>query len=83
MLGRLEMSVDECIVAYSKLMRDVFSEKVSKIPFTWKGGVKAQFDSRKLRAAIDQVIRESGVGASDAFDGSSSSSSSTGGKCRT
>ncbi|OAL51109.1 FabD/lysophospholipase-like protein [Pyrenochaeta sp. DS3sAY3a] len=83
MLGRLEMSVDECIVAYNKLMKDVFSEKASKIPVTWKGRVKAQFDSRKLRAAVEQVVRESGVGASDAFDQSSKSSSTTGGKCRT
>lgn len=32
MLGRLEMSVDECIVANSDLTETVFGQKLSRIP---------------------------------------------------
>lgn len=61
MLGRLEMSVDECIKAYSELMANVFGMQLSKIPMYWKGKVKPRFDSKKLEEAIKQVIRQSEV----------------------
>jgi hypothetical protein len=41
MLGRLEMDVDECILAYSELLETVFGEKSSRLPFSWKGKTKA------------------------------------------
>jgi hypothetical protein len=46
MLGRLEMDVDECITAYSRLAEAVFGEKLSSFPVNIKGRVKARFDSR-------------------------------------
>lgn len=52
MLGRLEMDVDECIDAYSDLAAAVFGEKLSSIPITVKGDIKARFDLAKLESAI-------------------------------
>ncbi|KAJ6014335.1 Acyl transferase/acyl hydrolase/lysophospholipase [Penicillium herquei] len=65
MLGRLEMDVDECIGAYRELIESVFSEKARKIALDWSGNVKAQYDSQRLRAAIEQVITRSGASPSD------------------
>ena len=60
MLGRLEMNVDQCILAYSELAASVFHEKKSRLPFNIKGKVKAQFDSTKLEQAIRKTIKDSG-----------------------
>jgi hypothetical protein len=49
MLGRLEMSVEECSTAYSDLAADVFGAKLSRLPFGIKGRIKSQFDSAKLK----------------------------------
>ena len=65
MLGRLEMDVAECISAYSKLMESVFREKKRRLPLGWTGGIKAQFDSAKLKTAIQEVITEHGASAED------------------
>ena len=71
MLGRLEMGVDECISAYSKLMESVFEEKSSWLPINWRGRTKAQFDSAKLKDAIEEVITGQGASTTDRFnDGS-------------
>ncbi len=61
MLGRLEMDVDQCIVAYSSLAESVFGEKKSRLQFNIKGKVKAQFDSAKLEKAIRKTIKDSGI----------------------
>lgn len=56
MLGRLEMDIDDCIAAYSDLMKTVFEKKSSHLPFRWTGNTKAQFDSTTLKEAIEKVI---------------------------
>jgi hypothetical protein len=61
MLGRLEMDVDQCILAYSDLAETVFGKKLSHLPFNIQGKVKAQFDSAKLEKAIRKTIRDSGI----------------------
>ena len=61
MLGRLEMDVDQCILAYSGLAEAVFGKKLSRLPFNIKGNVKAQFDSAKLEKEIRKTIRNSGI----------------------
>lgn len=58
MLGRLEMDVDECISAYTKLMGTVFEKKTHSRALSFSGDVQAQFDSNKLRSAIETVIRD-------------------------
>ncbi|THY48275.1 FabD/lysophospholipase-like protein [Aureobasidium pullulans] len=68
MLGRLEMSVDECIKVYSGLIATVFGVQLSKIPMNWKGKVKPRFDSAKLEVAIKQVISQSGLPEDTMFD---------------
>lgn len=65
MLGRLEMDVQECIDAYLELMESVFSEKARTVCVDLSGNVKAQYDSRKLRAAIEHVISGAGFSPSD------------------
>jgi len=68
MLGRLEMDVDACIAAYSELMKAVFKEESGWLPVSWRGNVKARFDSAKLKAAVDDVIASSGASTTDAFN---------------
>jgi hypothetical protein len=68
MLGRFEMDVDECIIAYAKLAEAVFSQKKSRLPFNLKGKVKAQFDSLKLEKAIRDTIKGSGISETDLFN---------------
>ena len=68
MLGRLEMDVDACIVAYSDLMTAVFQDRKSWLPISWTGRVKAQFDSVKLKGAVEGVISGTGASPADAFN---------------
>ena len=68
MLGRLEMDVNECIAAYSKLAAAVFGEKLRRIPVNIRGDVKARFDAAKLEVAIRKVIKDSCVSEDTLFD---------------
>ncbi|EJP60972.1 protein kinase subdomain-containing protein [Beauveria bassiana ARSEF 2860] len=68
MLGRLEMDVDECISTYIDLMKRVFDKKSSWLPVSLGGNVKAQFDSKKLRSAVEQAINQSGASPQDRFN---------------
>ena len=61
MLGRLEMDVDECILAYSDFAAAVFGEKLSRSPVTIKGQIKPRFDSTKLEKAVREVIALAGI----------------------
>lgn len=47
MLGRLEMSVDECIEAYVKLSSKVFNRK-HHCAITVSGKIQARFDTQAL-----------------------------------
>ena len=68
MLGRLEMDVDECIAAYTRLMKTVFEKKSSLLPADWAGKTKARFDSTKLETAIKEVITSQGAKETDLFN---------------
>ena len=68
MLGRLEMDVDDCISAYTNLIKAVFEEKSSWLPVGWMGKTKAQFDSKRLKSAIEEVIRSKGTSTVDLFN---------------
>lgn len=68
MLGRLEMSVDECIDAYSELAADVFGAKLHRLPATFKGGVQSRFDSARLERAIRKVVAQSGASETAMFN---------------
>lgn len=56
MLGRLRMTVDECIQAYDKVGHDAFTPKrrICPIPAEPKGA----FSATALEKAIKQVVRE-------------------------
>ncbi|KAJ5614917.1 FabD/lysophospholipase-like protein [Penicillium hordei] len=67
-LGRLEMDVDECIMAYIKLMKRTFGE-----PSKWGlsslfGKIKPRFDANKLEGAINEVINNCGAKPTDLFN---------------
>jgi hypothetical protein len=54
MLGRLRMSVDECIDAYLLLSDRVFNKKRHRA--TIKGDIQGRFDSEELTRAVKEVI---------------------------
>lgn len=68
MLGRLEMDVDECISAYVELMRTVFEDKLSWLPISGSGKIKARFDTGRLKDAILKVITRHDASETDLFN---------------
>jgi hypothetical protein len=55
MLGRLRMSVEECITAYIELSSRVFQKK-HVTPVTIRGKVKARYSTKELQRAIEDVV---------------------------
>jgi hypothetical protein len=64
MLGRLRMTVDECIDAYVSLSDRVFQKQRHRV--TIKGQVQGRFDSEKLERAIKEIVAKQGL-AEDAL----------------
>jgi hypothetical protein len=56
MLGRLQMTVDDCITAYITLSARVFQKKRHRL--TLKGDVQGRFDSEELERAIKDMVKE-------------------------
>ena len=65
MLGRLEMDVDDCISAYSKLMELVFAKKSNWSLVGWTGVINAQFESTRLKNALEEVFTDQGIPKTD------------------
>ncbi|KAL9607110.1 MAG: hypothetical protein Q9167_007945 [Letrouitia subvulpina] len=59
MLGRLQMTVDECIDAYVLLSDKVFQKQRHRV--TVKGHVQGRFDSNELEKAIREIVVENGL----------------------
>ena len=59
MLGRLRMSVDECIEAYLSLSDRVFQKKRHRV--TIKGNIQGRFDSEELARAVKEVVKGQGL----------------------
>jgi hypothetical protein len=61
MLGRLQMSVDDCISHYRTLSERVFGRRGNPVTNNFKlvMGI-SKFDAAELEAAIKEVIRQSG-----------------------
>ncbi|KIY00391.1 uncharacterized protein Z520_04076 [Fonsecaea multimorphosa CBS 102226] len=55
MLGRLEMTMDECIDAYLSLSDQIFQKNAHRV--TTQGKIQGRFDSNKLEEAIKEVVR--------------------------
>jgi hypothetical protein len=59
MLGRLRMSIDECIDAYLSLSDRIFQKKRHRV--TTKGNIQGRFDSDELARAVKEVIKRQGL----------------------
>lgn len=62
MLGRLEMSVDECIAAYTSLSEDIFAkESKSWTRFNFRGDIRSRFNASRLEKAVMKIIHQAGM----------------------
>jgi hypothetical protein len=68
MLGRLGMDVDECIMAYVRLMKMIFDKPSKRGVSSIFGKIKPQFDANKLEGAISEVINNRGAKPTDLFN---------------
>lgn len=68
MLGCLEMSVEECIDAYTKMMKHVFEKKINHSFLGMLGAVQPRFSSKALEHAISQVLKERSVPLDEKFE---------------
>ena len=60
MLGRLGMTVDECIKAYRRVAEQAFTPKQKRL---WPSPSSAAFSATQLEAAIKRTVREHCVNA--------------------
>ena len=69
MLGRLEMDVDECIIAYVRLMKMVFEKSSTWSPLkSLFGKIESRFDASKLEGAINEIIHSHGASIIEPFN---------------
>jgi hypothetical protein len=59
MLGRLKMTVADCITAYLSLSDRVFRQKRHRM--TVKGRVQGRFDAEELARAVKEVVKQQGL----------------------
>lgn len=59
MLGRLKMSVADCIDAYMSLSERVFRKTRHRM--TLKGKIQGRFDSEELAKAVREVVKQQGL----------------------
>lgn len=59
MLGRLEMSVADCITAYLSLSDRVFRKTRHRV--TVKGQIQGRFDADELARAVKEVVKQQGL----------------------
>lgn len=59
MLGRLRMTVGECIDAYIRLSHKAFEKKNHRL--TMKGGIRGRFSTSELEQAVKQILTERGI----------------------
>ena len=57
MLGRLGMSVGDCIDAYTRLSDEVFQKK-HYLPIKLSGQTQARFDTKALEDAVRKIVSE-------------------------
>jgi hypothetical protein len=59
MLGRLQMTVDDCIQKYQDMVDEVF--KKSHFPLTFRGKIQGRFNTDVLTRKIQEVIEQTGL----------------------
>ncbi|KAH7124926.1 hypothetical protein B0J13DRAFT_628227 [Dactylonectria estremocensis] len=60
MLGRLRMTIDECITAYTSLSDKVFEKKSHRVKIN--GQFQGRFDTAALEQAVKQILVDNGHG---------------------
>ena len=55
MLGRLRMSVDDCIKVYTEMSDSIFTKQKHRVNI--KGDIQARFDTAALESAVKRAIR--------------------------
>ncbi|KAH7132768.1 acyl transferase/acyl hydrolase/lysophospholipase, partial [Dactylonectria macrodidyma] len=60
MLGRLRMTIDECITAYTSLSDKVFEKKSHRVKIN--GQFQSRFDTAALEQAVKQILVDNGHG---------------------
>ncbi|GAM90272.1 hypothetical protein ANO11243_083140 [Dothideomycetidae sp. 11243] len=60
MLGRLEMTVDECLEQYNILQTSVF-RKLHHLPVGWRGGLQGRYDHIALENGVKDILRARGL----------------------
>ena len=68
MLGRLGMSVDECIEAYEELMESIFGSKAHWKPVSRSANINATYDSQKIKQKIESVLRQRDIAPESLFN---------------
>lgn len=59
MLGRLQMTVEECIIAYTSLSDKVFEKKAHRVDI--RGRLRGRFDSAELERVVKQIMLDRGI----------------------
>jgi hypothetical protein len=59
MLGRLKMSIEDCITAYLSLADDVFEKQRHQL--TILGGIQGRFDTKALEEAVQRILQQQGL----------------------
>ena len=54
MLGRLKLSINECIDAYLLLSDRIFQKKRHRV--TMRGSIQGRFDSEELERAVKEIV---------------------------
>lgn len=65
MLGRLKMSIDDCIETYADLFDRVFRKKRHRIGL--RGNLQGRFDTQELEQAIKDAIVKCGLPEDELF----------------
>jgi hypothetical protein len=65
MLGRLEMSIDNCIGYYLEIMDRVFRPTQHRISV--KGKFQGRYDTEELKHCIKDIIAHQGIDSNERF----------------
>lgn len=70
MLGRLEMTVDECITGYTSMFEKIFEKRKHRLPVSLRrnfGNIQERFDSDILRRSIEEIVERQGSYETERF----------------
>jgi hypothetical protein len=70
MLGRLHMTVDECITEYKKLSPDIFTKIHHRV--SWHGRLRGRFDDNALKEGVRSLLKGREIDPEELFKEDSS-----------